>query len=197
MRVVALTGTAAAGKTSVGALFRAWGATVLDADAIVRELQQPGTPVFDAIAAAFGPAALRADGTLDRAALRQRILSDADAKRRLEAIVHPAVEQRRRVLLADAAARGASLVIVEIPLLFEAADPSAYDGVIVVDAPEAERRRRLVDGRGLTPTDAARLLAAQWPADAKRARATWVIDNDGDRDTLAHRARVVWDALQA
>lgn len=196
MRVVALTGTAAAGKSSVGALFRVWGGTVLDADAMVRELQQPGTPVFAAIVAAFGPGVLRVGGVLDRAALRHRILTDADAKRRLEAIVHPAVEARRRELLAEAAARGAALVIVEIPLLFEAADPSAYDGVIVVDAPEAERRRRLVDERGLTSAEASRLLAAQWPADAKRARATWVIDNDGDRDALAHRARVVWDALQ-
>jgi dephospho-CoA kinase len=140
---------------------------------------------------------VRPDGTLDRAALRHRILSDADAKRRLEAIVHPAVEARRRELLTEAAARGASLVIVEIPLLFESADPSAYDGMIVVDAPESERRRRLIEERGLTPDDAARLLAAQWPAAAKRERATWVIDNDGERDTLAQRAHAVWDALHA
>ena len=196
MRVVALTGSVGAGKSSVGALFREWGATVIDADALVRELQRPGEPVFDAIVAAFGRAALDAHGALDRPAMRRRILDDPDAKRRLEAIVHPALETRRQQLVDAARIRGDTLVIADIPLLFEAADPSAYDGVIVVDASVTERRRRLIHDRHYDARDADELIAAQLPASTKRARATWIIDNDGDRDALARRARVVWDELR-
>ena len=195
MRVVALTGTVAAGKSSVGALFREWGAPVIDADALVRELQQPGEPVFQGIVAAFGSGVVDDRGQLDRAALRQRMLDDPDAKCRLEAIVHPAVEMRRRTLVDAARASGVPLVVVEIPLLFEAANPATYDGVIVVDAPVAERRRRLIQVRGLDGPTADALIAAQWPAPEKRARATWIIDNDGDLDLLRQRARTVWDAL--
>ena len=195
MRVFALTGSIAAGKSSVAALFRRWGATLIDADALVRELQQPGQPVFDAIVAAFGTAVVDAQGALDRAALRHRILEDVAARRRLESIVHPAVEARRCELIAAARARDAAIVIADIPLLFEAANPAAYDGVIVVDAPVAERRRRLITERGLSAHDADHLIAAQLPAPQTRVRATWIIDNDGDRELLEQRTRVVWDAL--
>ena len=194
-RIVALTGSAAAGKSSVGALFREWGTPVFDADALVRELQQPGEPVFERIVAAFGRGVLDAHGGLDRAAMRRRILDDRDAKQRLEAIVHPALETRRRALVEAARARGESLVVAEIPLLFDAADPAEYDGVIVVDAPVAERRRRLMHDRGLDAREADQLIAAQLPATEQRARATWIIDNDGDRDALVRRARTVWDEL--
>jgi dephospho-CoA kinase len=195
MRVVALTGTVAAGKSTVGALFREWGATVIDADALVRELQQPGEPVFAEIVAAFGRDVLDADGTLDRPAMRRRILNDPEARRRLEAIVHPALEARRQAMVNAARAHGKLLVIAEIPLLFEAADPAAYAGVIVVDASEEERRRRLIHDRRYGEREANQLMAAQLPASEKRARATWIIDNDGDRDALARRARKVWDEL--
>ena len=196
MRIIALTGSVAAGKSTVGALFRAWGATLIDADALVRELQQPGEPVFNAIVAAFGHDALDAHGAIDRPAMRRRILTDPAAKRRLERIVHPAVEQRRRRMVDAARERGEQLVIADIPLLFEAADPDAYDGIIVVDAPAPERRRRLMHDRGLSAHDADRLIAAQIPAADQRVRADWIIDNDGDRATLETRTRAVWDALR-
>ncbi len=170
---------------------------MLDADAIVRDLQQPGTAVFSAIVARFGGGVVAADGTLDRAALRHVVLADPVARRDLEAIVHPAVELERRAALDAAAARGDRVAIVDIPLLFEAADPSRYDGVIVVDAPEAERRRRLVADRGLAAAEADGLMTAQWPAAAKRERATWIIDNSGDRAALTRRAREVWDEISA
>ncbi len=195
MRIIALTGSVAAGKSTVGALFRAWGVALIDADALVRELQQPGEPVFNAIVAAFGRDALDPSGALDRTAMRRRILADPTAKRRLERIVHPAVEQRRRILVDAARARGEQLVIADIPLLFEAADPNAYDGVIVVDAPTSERRRRLMHDRGMSAHDADQLIATQIPAADQRARANWIIDNDGDRATLEARTRAVWDAL--
>lgn len=195
MHVIALTGSVAAGKSSVSALFRDWGATVIDADRIVRELQQPGEPVFDAIIAAFGPQLVASTGQLDRGQLRRLMLADPAARKRLEGIVHPAVERRRAELLAAAETRGDPLVIVDIPLLFEAADPGAYAGVIVVDAPVAERVRRLTHDRRLDEAEARALIDAQLPPAAKRARATWIIDNDGDRELLAERARDVWRVL--
>jgi dephospho-CoA kinase len=196
MRVIGLTGSVAAGKTTVGALFREWGATVIDADVLVREMQRRGEPVFAAIVAAFGPGIVDAHGELDRGQLRGRILTDLDARHRLEAIVHPALAVRLRKLIAAARARVDWIVIVDIPLLFEAGDPAAYDGVIVVDAPLAERRRRLMDNRGFEASEAEQLIAAQLPSSDKRARATWIIDNDGDREALVLKARQVLEALQ-
>jgi dephospho-CoA kinase len=196
MRSFALTGSVAAGKSTVGALFREWGAIVLDMDGLVRELQRKGEPTYNAIVAAFGTEVLDHDGDLDRRLLRRRMLASPDDRHRLEAIVHPAVEARRRDLLAAAQARGDLIVIADIPLLFEAGDPSAYDGVIVVDAPVDERRRRLMQSRGFDAHEADQLIAAQMPAEQKRSRARWIIDNDGDRDTLVRRTRDVWKALQ-
>jgi len=195
-RVVALTGNVAAGKSTVANLLRAWGATVIDADVLVRELQRPGQPVFAAIAARFGAEILRADGGLDRAALRRQITSDPLAKRDLEGIVHPAVVIRQDALIAAARQRGDPLVIVDIPLLFESIGPSGFDGVILVDAPVAYRRARLIHDRGLTPHDADALIAVQMPAEEKRPLSTWVIDNDRDRATLEARTRAIWEALR-
>lgn len=195
-RVVGLTGNVAAGKSTVASLLRSWGATVIDADLIVRELQRPGQPVFDAILARFGPDVRRADGALDRSMLRRRITSDSIAKRDLEAIVHPAVEARRLAQVEAARHRGDPVVVADIPLLFEVTDPAEFDGVILVDAPAAYRHARLVHDRGLSAAEADALIAAQMPAEAKRPRATWIIDNDGDRTTLAARTKAVWEALR-
>lgn len=197
MRTVALTGNVAAGKSSVAALFRRWGATIIDADAIVRELQQPGQPVHAAIVARFGTDVLDADGALNRGALRARILADPAAREALNAIVHPAVLARRKTLAAEARAAGAQLIINDIPLLFELDLAGDYDVVILVDAPVAERLRRIVDDRGLAPAQAEALIAAQLPSDSKRTASSYVIDNDGTLEQLEQRARRVWDALTA
>ena len=194
-RIVALTGNVAAGKSSVVALFEQWGATIIDADKLVRQLQRPGEPVLGAIAARFGASVLRDNGELDRAALRELMLTDHDAKHDLEAIVHPAVAERRRELTAAAVQRGDPLVIADIPLLFEADDPAEYDAVVLVDAPATLRRERLIALRGLSPVDADRLMAAQLPSDFKRRAADFVIDNDSDMAALEQRARAVWQAL--
>jgi dephospho-CoA kinase len=196
MRNFALTGSVAAGKSTVGALFREWGATVIDIDVLVRELQRKGEPIFNAIVAAFGSEVLDHRGELDRRSLRRRVLADEGERRRLEAIVHPAVEVRRRDLLAAARTRGSMIVVTDIPLLFEAGNPSVYDGVIVVDARPELRRRRLMEHRGFASHEADLLIAAQLPAKDKRARAKWIIDNDGDREQLIRRAREVWRELQ-
>ncbi len=194
---LALTGNVAAGKSSVARLFREWGATIIDADAIVHELQQPGQPVLAQMVRHFGREILRPDWRLDRPALRRRVFDDPDARAALEAIVHPAVVARRDELIAEAAARGASVVVSDIPLLFEAADPSAFDGVILVDAPVAVRRDRLIALRGMNPAEADRLIAAQLPSEAKRERSDFIIENAGSETDLEAAARRVWDELIA
>ena len=192
---VALTGNIAAGKSTVAALFREWGATLIDADQLVREVQAPGSPVLAAIGERFGADLIDGSGRLDRDALRRRVLSDRSALADLNRIVHPAVLERRSALEAEARARGASIVISDIPLLFEASDPDAFDVVILVDAPPDVRRARLLATRRLPPDEADRMLAAQAPSGPKRARSTFVIDNDGDRATLEARTRAVWNQL--
>jgi dephospho-CoA kinase len=193
---VGLTGNVAAGKSTVAALFRRWGATIIDADEIVRELQAPGGPVLGAIGERFGAEVLTPAGALDRAALRARVLADPEALAALNRLIHPAVAARRRELLAEARRRGDRIVVSDIPLLFEADDPAGFDAVVLVDAPAEVRRARLAE-RGLPPGEAERLMAAQHPAAAKRARSDFVIDNDGGRDALERAAREVWTALLA
>ena len=197
MLSVALTGNIAAGKSTVAELFRAWGATVIDADRLAREAQAPGTPVLRAIADRFGRGLIGPDGALDRATLRRRVMDDPAALADLNRIVHPDVLRRRAALEAEARRRGDRIVVSDIPLLFEAADPAAFDAVVLVDAPERVRRARLLAGRGLSPEEADRMLAAQAPSGPKRERSTFVIDNDGDRATLETRAREVWARLLA
>jgi len=192
---VGLTGNIAAGKSTVVDLFRGWGATVIDADQLAREAQAPGTDVLTAIVRRFGGDVLAPDGTLDRAALRAKVMGDDRALAALNAIVHPAVQRRRTQLLDEARARGDTVVINDIPLLFEALDPAQFDVVVLVDAPAAVRRARLRLLRGLSNAEADRMIAAQMPADRKRPRADYVIDNDDSRDALEARARAVFEAL--
>ena len=195
MLSVALTGNVAAGKTTVAAWWRAWGGTVIEADTLVREVQAPGSLVLARIGERFGDAVIRDDGTLDRAALRRIVFADGESRAALNAIVHPAVQQRRAVLLADAAARGERLVVSDIPLLFEALDPADFDVIVLVDAPDAVRRERLIRDRGLLPDEADRLMAAQLPSGPKRARSDIVIDNAGSPDTLREAAAEAWKRL--
>jgi dephospho-CoA kinase len=194
---VGLTGNIAAGKSAVADLFRRWGATVLDADEIVREVQAPGGPVLRRIAKRFGPSVVREDGLLDRPALRRLVLADPEALAALNRIVHPAVHARRAELAAAAAARGDRIVVSDIPLLFEVADPDAFDAVVLVDAPEPVRLRRLMEQRGLDESEAAGMIRAQMPATEKRARSDFVIENAGDLAALERAAAEVWNALVA
>ncbi|HTR20105.1 MAG TPA: dephospho-CoA kinase [Gemmatimonadales bacterium] len=193
---VALTGNIAAGKSTVVELFRGWGATIIDADLLAREAQAPGTEVVAAIARRFGSDVLAADGSLDRAALRGKVMGDDAALGALNAIVHPAVQRRRDELLAAARARGDAIVVNDIPLLFEVLDPTQFDAVVLVDAPMAVRRTRLRALRGLTNDAADQMIASQMASDRKRAKSHFVIDNAGSREDLEREARRVWEALQ-
>lgn len=197
MLSVALTGNIAAGKSTVAALFRAWGATVIDADELVRKAQAPRQPTLKAIAKRFGAELVLSDGSLDRAALRARVLADPAALADLNRIVHPEVHRRRLELLAQARARGDRIVVSDIPLLFEADDPGSFDAVVLVDAPDAVRRGRLLASRALSPAEADRMMAAQQAPALKRARSDYIIDNGSDLPELERAAAVVWQALLA
>ena len=194
---VALTGNIAAGKSAVADLFRRWGATVIDADEIVREVQAPGGPVLRELAARFGDSVVRADGWLDRPALRRRVMADPDALAALNRIVHPAVHARRAELTAAARSRGDRLVVSDIPLLFEAAEPNEFDVIVLVDAPEEVRLARLMEHRGLDRDEARRMIEAQMPSREKRTRSDYVIENDGDPAALERAAQAVWRALRS
>src|SRR5881628_1670031 len=189
---VALTGNIAAGKSTVVAHFQRWGATIIDADVLVREAQAPGGEVLAAIAGRFGADVLASDGTLDRAALRGKVMGDQAALDALNQIVHPAVRRRREELLRAAREDGDLLVVNDIPLLFEVLDPAQFDAVVLVDAPVALRRTRLRTLRGLSNEDADRMIAAQMSAERKRARSRHVIENAGTLAQLEARAQAVF-----
>ncbi len=193
---VGLTGNIASGKSVVARLFVDWGATLIDADAIVHELEQPGTPVLQAIVAKFGEEILAADGTLDRPALRARVFGNRDALAALNGIVHPAVAAERDRQIAEARAAGTKILIQDIPLLFELMDPAGFDAVVLVDAPVAARRERLERLRGLDPEMAESMIGAQRPSAEKRPKATFIIDNEADIPTLERRALTVWRQLE-
>jgi dephospho-CoA kinase len=193
---VALTGNIAAGKTTVVGFFRRWGATIIDADELAREAQAPGTEVLAAIVGRFSADVLAHDGSLNREALRSKVMGDEAALLALNAIVHPAVQRRREELQLAAARRGDLLVVNDIPLLFEVLDPAQFDVVILVDAPAALRLTRLRAMRGLSSEDADRMIAAQMPAARKRSRSQFVIEDAGTLKELEAQARTVLRELR-
>lgn len=190
-----LTGNVASGKSAVAELFRGWGATIIDADQLVREAQAPGEPLLASLARRFGDHILRPDGSLDRARLRAIMLDDDSARSDLNALVHPEVERRRQAALEAARQRGDSVVVSDIPLLYEVMDPGQFDAVVLVDAPESVRLDRLVRLRGLDPGEARALVDSQMPSSEKRPRADYVIDNAGSRDDLRRAAQEVWTSV--
>ena len=196
MLSIALTGNIGAGKSTVSELFRRWGATIIDADALTREAQVAGSPALREIAQRFGSEMVGPDGSLDRVRLRARVLSRPEDLAALNQIMHPLIHQRRQELLREARARGDRIVVSDIPLLFEAADPSEFDAVVLVDAPEQVRRARLLATRPLSADEISRLIAAQLPSNLKRARSDYVIYNEGTLEQLERSAHAVWQALR-
>ncbi len=181
---IGLTGGIASGKTTVGNLFAARGATVLDTDVIAREVVEPGRPALGSLVRALGEGIVGADGRLDRAELRRRLFEDAALRREVESILHPAIiaELERQAL----AAPGPYQVFV-IPLLVENRFLSIVDRVLVVDCPEEEQVRRLMARDGETRESAERILAAQATRDQRLAAADDVIDNGGPAADLPAR----------
>ena len=196
MLIVGLTGNIASGKTTVTNLLAERGATIIDADVLARRVVELGTPAYRAIIERWGPAVTAPDGALDRAALRERVFGDASELEALNAIVHPEVARLREAAVAEARARGDKMVVCDIPLLFENNLVDEFDLVVLVDAPRPLRLERLVRDRGLRETDAMNMIAAQMPAELKRARADIVIDNAGTTAELERRVDEVWATLK-
>jgi dephospho-CoA kinase len=195
MLKVGLTGNIAAGKSSVARVWRELGAVVIDADELARRAVEPGTPGLARIRDRWGERVLAADGTLDRAALRSIVFDDEEERRALEAIVHPAVAALRAEEHRRARERGDAVVVSDVPLLFEVGMEGEFDRVVLVDAPAELRRERLVRDRGLAAEEADRMIAAQVPAEQKRARADLVIENAGSPDELRAAAERAWRDL--
>jgi dephospho-CoA kinase len=193
--LIGLTGNIASGKSEVARFLAALGATIIDADELAREVVRPGTPALAAIAERWGRRMLRADGSLDRAALRKVVFASEADRSHLNAIIHPEVRRRRDELVEEARTRGDAVVVAVIPLLYEVGMERDFDRVILVDAPEDVRLARLVQGRGLDVDEARRMMAAQMPATEKRRRADIVIENDSDLDALRRAVEHVWQGL--
>jgi dephospho-CoA kinase len=196
MLLIGLTGNIASGKSVVSQLFSERGATIIDADVLARRAVETGTSAFRAIVERWGTSVLSPDGHLDRAALRRRVFGDPAELEALNQIVHPEVARLREELVSDARARGDRLVVCDIPLLFERNLVAEFDRIVLVDAPRPIRLERLVKDRGLRETEAMDMIAAQMPAELKRARADYVIDNAGTFGDLETRVRDVWGALE-
>ncbi|MDO4919746.1 dephospho-CoA kinase [Kocuria sp.] len=190
---VGLTGGIASGKSTVSRCLTGLGAVVVDADAIARELQEPGAAGHAAIVEHFGRDVLDpATGRLDRAALGSIVFGDQARLSELNGIMHPLVR-------AEAARRAAAVppggvLVQDIPLLVETGQHADMDRVLVVEAPEAERVRRMVEDRGMDPQDARRRIAAQASDEQRRAVATTVLDNSGTPEDLEHQVRRWWEA---
>ncbi|MDN5604217.1 dephospho-CoA kinase [Rothia sp. HC945] len=198
-RRVGLTGGIGSGKSTVAQLLQEHGAVVIDADAISRQLTAKGSPVLDRIRDAFGAHVLTDSGELDRAALAKIVFDDETARERLNSIVHPAVRQESARLV-DEAARAetfSGVVVQDIPLLVETGQADSFDGVVVVEAPESVRIDRLVTARGMKEDDARSRIRSQATNDQRRAIATWIIDNSGDREATKVQVATLWDELTA
>jgi dephospho-CoA kinase len=190
---VGLTGGIGAGKGEVARRLAAYGAVVVDADQVAREVVAPGTPGLEEIVKAFGSGVLRPDGGLDRELLGEMVFSDAALRGKLNAIVHPRVGERMREIEESAAA--ADVVVHEIPLLAEGGLASAFDVVVVVDAPPEVQVERLVSMRGMTRTHALARMSAQASREDRLAVATFVVDNSGSLEDLDGRVAALWDEL--
>lgn len=195
MVYVGLTGNIASGKSQVSHMLAERGATIIDADVLAREAVEPGTTGYERVVGRWGKEILAPDGTIDRAKLRHVAFGDGDELEALNAIVHPQIGRLRRARLAEARARGAPIVVYDAPLLFERHIAREFDSIILVDAPRAVRLQRLVEQRGISMEDAVNMIAAQMPAELKRARADFVIENDGTLADLERQVDDVWSRL--
>lgn len=188
MRVVALTGGIASGKSSVAEVLREHGLVVIDADEVARRVVEPGQPALDDVVARFGEGVLDADGRLDRAALGEVVFADRQARADLEAITHPRIWAEVGRRLDQARRDGAEVAVVEVPLLVEGSTAEGFDAVVVVAAPEEAQRERLLGQRGMDAEEAERRIAAQAPLQDKLDVATHVVWNDGGREQVRERA---------
>ena len=195
MRHIGLTGNIASGKSAVAEILVERGAFIVDADVLAREAVMKGSPALDAIVAKWGQGVLDSDGNLDRASLRHLVFEDQSELDALNEIVHPEVARLRAHLVAAARSRGEKVTVSVIPLLFEKHLADEFDAIVLVDAPRSVRLDRIVRDRGVEEAEAMKMIASQMPADLKRARADYVIENAGSLDELEGEVNRVWEAI--
>jgi dephospho-CoA kinase len=191
--LVGLTGGIGSGKSTVSAMLAGRGAVIVDADAITRSLQQPGQPVFEAMVERFGPGIVGADGLLDRPAVASIVFTDEQAKKDLEAIVHPAVGAEMVRRLQEHAGTDA-MVIYDVPLLVESGK-TGYGAVVVVDVDPEVAVQRLIDHRGFDEADARNRIANQVSREQRLAVADRVVDNSGTIAELEAQVDELWEWL--
>lgn len=193
MILVGLTGGIGSGKSTVSGLLQARGAVIIDADAIVREVQQPGSPVLVELAQKFGPDVLAQDGSLDRQAVANIVFTDPDALKSLNAIVHPAVgREMNQRMIAQRASN--NVVILDIPLLTE--NPrEGLQGRIVVDIPVELQVQRLTSFRGFDEADARARISRQATRQERLDKADFVVDNSGGLEDLIPQIDLLWTWL--
>jgi dephospho-CoA kinase len=197
MQLIGLTGGIATGKSTVSAELAALGATVIDADALAREVVAPGRPGLTAIVDRFGADVLLPDGSLDRARMGAIVFADDTARHDLERITHPRVRELMMRRIGEALAADATLVVAEVPLLFETRSVDLYQGVMLVYAPTTLQLARLIARDGIDEQSARQRLAAQMPIDEKRDRATWIVDNSGTVEATLRQVRDWWEMFSA
>ncbi|WP_300577598.1 dephospho-CoA kinase [Phenylobacterium sp.] len=195
MQLIGLTGSIGMGKSTTAAMFREHGVPVYDADAAVHDLYDVGGAAVAPVGEAF-PGVVQG-GAVDRELLRQRVLGDPEALKRLNAIVHPLVGQDRLGFFAEAQARGADLVVLDIPLLFETGGDANMDAVVVVSAPARMQRERVLARPGMTPDRFDAILAQQMADAEKRARAHYVVDTGKGLDHARAQVAEILKALRA
>jgi dephospho-CoA kinase len=191
LKLIGLTGGAGSGKSTVAAMFQELGATVIDADEAAHAVYEPGSPGFDSVVRAFGPEYVR-DGRIDRGRLGELVFNDADARHRLNAIVHPLVREWMAARTAEAAMRGDEMVVQDVPLLFENGLERLFSTSVLVYVPEPVQVDRLVKGRGVSEDRARAMIASQMPIERKREIAHHVIDNSGTREETREQVDRLW-----
>ncbi len=190
---VGLTGGIGSGKSEVSRRLAAHGAVVVDADLLAREVVEPGTDGLAEVVARLGPEVLGPDGALDREEVGRRVFVDDEARRRLEAVIHPRVRQRAAEI--ERRAADGAVVVHDIPLLVETGQQDDFDVVVVVDAPDDVQTERLVSVRGMDADEARSRIAAQASRERRLAAADEVVDNSGDRSALDAQVDALWHRL--
>jgi dephospho-CoA kinase len=196
MKLIGLTGGVGSGKSAVAEMMRELGADVVDADEATHAVYEPGSPGFDAVVREFGEGYVDG-GRIDRSRLGELVFRDDDARRRLNSIVHPLVRDWMAQRTAEAAERGADVVVQDVPLLFENGLERLFSTVVLVYVPEEVQIERLVSGRGVTPERARGMIAAQMPIENKRGLAHHVINNSGTREETLAQVKAIWKQVAA
>ncbi len=198
MPLIALTGGIASGKSTIARRLAELGAVIVDADQIVRDVQAPGSAVLGRIEEVFGDDVIAEDGALDRAALGAKVFADPEQLARLDAIVHPAVRaESQRRFEAAASADPETVVVYDVPLLVEARVDDPWDLIVVAHAPADERRRRLVELRGMAEQAAQERIDAQVSDERRLAIADEIIDTSGSLEETIRQTDSLWERIRS